>query len=646
MVRSLTLFVSAAAAVAVFTMPVRGQVTGFFVPDWTFRAANLNGTRTLGQATWRVENGEIVGTPTSPDGGWLLFDTGYQDVHVAASFRCASPCVAGVMVRSERTAAGGLQGLYASASGGESAASAVNVDPQGRITNRVALTRAAGGQIRIAPPPPPPAAAGQGGGRAGGGGRGAGRGAAAPSTFTSMFPPPASTAFRPNEWNTVQVLIDANIVQAGINQGARLEPVAVDAETGSFGPIALHVAGTNEVRFKDLALKDLQPRTTPAEQSSPRFRVQHFEEHYYGWSAAAGDFNNDKVLDVTIANRYYLGPSFTVSREIYLAQAFSPATQYGPAMVNFAHDFTGDGWDDVLVAESRTPVLYVNPRGESRRWTRYEVFPPVSSEAIVFRDVNGDKMPDAVFAGNGVVQWVTMDPKNPTGPWQVYRVSEAGPASSSNHGIGAGDINGDGRIDFVMSHGWWEQPAAGPTQTPWRFHQAAFGRNGNAGGEIVVLDANGDKLPDIVTALEAHSFGLAWYEQKRDASGAISWVQHMIMDNFTSKNAGGVTFTELHAMTSADVTGDGVPDVITGKRHWAHRDSYADPDPHGPGVLYVYRTVRNPKAPGGAEFVPELIHNRSGVGSMITTADLNRDGLVDILAATTYGGHIFWGVKK
>ena len=42
------------------------------------------------------------------------------------------------------------------------------------------------------------------------------------------------------------------------------------------------------------------------------------------------------------------------------------------------------------------------------------------------------------------------------------------------------------------------------------------------------------------------------------------------------------------------------------------------------------------------EFVPELIHNRSGVGSMIQTADLNKDGAVDIMAATSRGGHIFW----
>ncbi len=36
-------------------------------PDWTFDGAALTGMQQLGQATWRVENGEIVGTPTSPD---------------------------------------------------------------------------------------------------------------------------------------------------------------------------------------------------------------------------------------------------------------------------------------------------------------------------------------------------------------------------------------------------------------------------------------------------------------------------------------------------------------------------------------------------------------------------------------------------
>lgn len=39
----------------------------------------------------------------------------------------------------------------------------------------------------------------------------------------------------------------------------------------------------------------------------------------------------------------------------------------------------------------------------------------------------------------------------------------------------------------------------------------------------------------------------------------------------------------------------------------------------------------------------ELIHNRSGVGSHIVAADLNKDGGVDIVTSTTRGSYIFWG---
>ena len=634
----------AALTAAVVSVDVGGQSARTFAPDWTFKGSALTGMQQLGQATWRAENGEIIGTPTSPDGGWLVLDKGYQDVQFAASYRCSAGCIAGVMVRSEK-GGDGTRGVYTLISGDERSTAAVTVDAQGKIINREPLTRSGGSQARFAPPPPVPGAAQTGGG----GGRGAGRGGpggrgGSPSGFVSMFPAPPDPSVKADDWNRVEVLVDVDIFRSNVN--GRGSAIAIDGNTGSFGPVALYVGGTGEARFKDLAIKDIARRVTPTEQTASRFRAQRFEDFYQGWSAASGDFNHDGVLDVTIGNRFYLGPSFTDSREVYAGQPYNPAKEYSPAMVNFAFDYTGDGWDDILVVESRTPVLYVNPKGESRRWTRHAVFTvPVTSESIVFKDIDGDGKPDTTYGAANSVQWVSVDPSNPTGQWKTYTVSQPG-VPSSIHGIGAGDINGDGKIDIIAPHGWWEQPAGGPTQMPWTFHQGAFGRNGNAGGNIEVFDVNGDKLPDIVTALAAHGFGLAWYEQKRDAAGKISFVERMIMNDFGSQNAGGVTFTELHALTIADIDGDGIQDIVTGKRHWAHLDSYTDADGQGPAVLYWYRTVRNPKAPGGAEFVPELINNRSGVGSMIQVADLNKDGAPDIMAATSRGGHIFWNTAR
>jgi hypothetical protein len=63
-------------------------------------------------------------------------------------------------------------------------------------------------------------------------------------------------------------------------------------------------------------------------------------------------------------------------------------------------------------------------------------------------------------------------------------------------------------------------------------------------------------------------------------------------------------------------------------------------------VLYVFRSVHNAKAPGGAELVPELIHNRSGAGNAVTVADVNKDGHLDILSATDRGLFVFWGKAR
>lgn len=619
-----------------------------FVPDVTFSASSLQGWHTLGDVDWHAKDGEFVGTPhPGGNGGWLVLDKSYQDTEFALSFRCAADCKTGILLRAEKTP-DGMRGTYVSLTDGDPGAYALALDSNGKQTKRDKLGSAAA-MSRTAVPPAPStnpaaqaaalgaapetsAAGGDNAAAGGRGGRGRGRGG---------FPGrgPAASPIHPGDWNTVETLIDADIVRAQVNGTSLGFGGAATTDKGAdFGPIALYVGGSGEVDFKDISYKDLAYKNEPAEYVSPNYRAQRISDYSYAWSAAVADINHDGIKDIVAGPYYYLGPDYTVRHELYRSQTFSPGTEFALDMVNFAYDVTGDGWPDVLSTDLRPISLYVNPKGESRRWNGYLVVPQVTTEIVLLKDIDGDGKPELVYGGGGIYAYAKPDASDPTKPWTVHPISEPG-AAVNIHGMGVGDINGDHRADFITSAGWYEQPAAGSTRA-WAFHPVDFG---TGGAEMCVYDVNGDGLPDVVTSLRAHGFGLAWYEQKRDKVGNITFTQHMIMDDFSTKNPGNVTFSELHGLTCADMDGDGIPDIVTGKRYWSHLDSYTDPDPYGPAVLYVFHTIRDPKAPGGARFEPELIHNRSGVGSTVTVADLKGNGAMDIITSTNKGTYIFWG---
>lgn len=627
-----------------------------FIPDYTFDGSQLTGWRPLGQADWRAQNGVITGTARpGGGGGWLVFDRSYQDVALFSRFRCTGSCDAGVLLRAERTPEGGMKGILVALRNDTVAPYRVTLDASGRF-----LTR----QL----------ARNQGGGGGGGGGGGA-TAAPAPTSAvlqraTAELTAPVRVA--PGEWNTIEVILDANSISNHLNNvrnatpGGTVNPPAPPASGGGggvggvvppdtsrwgYGPVALYV-GSGSVQFDDVSTKDLLVVKSTPERVSSRFRVQRIDDFYYAWGADVADIDRDGTPDVISGPFYYLGPDFTTRHEYYPARVFNPGLEYVNDMLTFAHDWNGDGWVDVLNNERRPLVLYLNPKGEARRWDRIAALPEVCSETAVRGDVDGDGQPEIVYVGgDGRVAYGEPDPANLAGPWLVRKISEPVVAGCNTHGVGIGDVNGDGRMDILQARGWWEQPAAGAASGVWIYHDAAFGRLTRSpqhpgGGEISVHDFNGDGLNDVVASHSAHGWGLSWYEQKRDAAGRISFVEHPIMLDYSTRNAGDVTFSQVHSgATLADVDRDGVMDFVTGKRHWSHLDSYSDPDPYGEGVIYWYRAVRNRSAPGGVEFVPELIHNRSGVGSEVKAVDIDRDGAMDFVTSGTRGTFIFWGAR-
>jgi hypothetical protein len=598
-----------------------------FIPDAKFKGSTLAGWHTVGQANWSAQNGELIGKSTGAP-GWLMLDHIYQDVGFYTTFRCTGACDAGILLRAQKTAEG-TKGVFISIKDGETDAYTVTLDASGNEVHRDPL-RLAGGMIRYAPPATDAPE----------------RQRALPALPPGVTLPIAKSTgtMRNGEWNEIEVLLDADIVRTYLNDDGGRKSAATE-DMDSYGPIALYVGKGSEIHFKDVSYKDLAIKVDPIEQVGSGFTMQRLSPYYYGWSSAAADFNRDGKLDIVSGAFIYYGPDFTARREIFPTHTSNPTDQYS-LKIEHAYDFTGDGWPDVLMTSGDQPgaILYVNPKGESHRWKSYKVAPNVSSEDSMLADVDGDGKPDLVYVGDGYMAYASPNPADPIAPWVIHNVSEKGPWPA--HGIGVGDINGDGRMDIVSAEGWWEQPASHNDPKPWRYHPEAFGRYGRiapGGSQIGIYDVNGDGLNDVVTSLEAHGWGLAWFEQKRASNGDISFVQHMVMDNYNTQNAGGVAFSELHGTVTADIDGDGIPDFVVGKRQWSHNDDFLDPDVYGPALLYWYKTVRDPKAPGGAKLVPQLIDNSTGAGSDLLAVDLNGDGKMDIVTATKRGLYIFWG---
>jgi hypothetical protein len=366
-----------------------------------------------------------------------------------------------------------------------------------------------------------------------------------------------------------------------------------------------------------------------------RFQRRQLTDVYYSEGIAAGDLNRDGQSDVVYGPYWFAGPDFEQKREIYPAQA-QPRERYADHFFAWIHDFNGDGWNDVLTAGfPGTPAyVYENPRqdGFSGSWTRHEVFPSVANESPHFTNIVADEQPELVCTHEGYFGYATFDPQRPWQTWTFHRISDKIAPVPFGHGLGVGDVDGDGRLDLLFKDGWFQQPASLAGGPQWPLHRRAFAPRG--GAEMHAYDVDGDGDNDVITSLAAHEFGLVWHEQVRDGQ-QIAFRRHLILGDRAEQNRYGVLFSELHSVQLADIDGDGLKDIVTGKTYWSHHRQ--SPLWDAGAVIYWFRLVRGGE---GVDWVPHRADNDAGIGRQVTVHDLNADGLPDILAGGMKGAHV------
>ena len=385
------------------------------------------------------------------------------------------------------------------------------------------------------------------------------------------------------------------------------------------------------------------------------FKKTRLSDKFWAEGANFGDLNRDGVNDIIAGPYWYEGPDFKKRHEFYPATttfkkkradgsevtiegfegALGVANRYSDNFFVWVRDFNKDGWNDVLVIgfPGQDTAWFENPRGAERHWTKHIVFDQTDNESPAFTDLTGDGLPELVCNSKGFYGYASPDWSDPARPWTFHPISPNNKYGNFTHGMGVGDVNGDGRMDLLERNGWWEQPASLAGDPVWKFHRHFFGAGG---AQMYANDVNGDGRADIITSLAAHGYGLAWYEQlaRKDAAGEIEFREHIIMNALPQDNKYGVVFSELHAIDLVDMDGDGLKDIVTGKRFWSHGRIGA-PDRDAAALTYWFRLVRG--ANKSVDWVPYLIDNDTGVGTQVVAGDINGDGKPDVLVSNKKG---------
>ena len=378
--------------------------------------------------------------------------------------------------------------------------------------------------------------------------------------------------------------------------------------------------------------------------AEPRWKQHAINGKSIFETAGVLDVDNDGKLDVVSGDTWYQAPDWAPYK-------VREVTRQGTYMNDFATlpiDVNGDGHTDFVTCAyfTRNVGWVENPGVKGKEWPYHAIDTPGTSEAAVFVDLTGDGKPEVLPNSTNVVVWYELQGEGARATWKKHDFGTA----AAGHGVGSGDVNGDGRTDLLTPKGWFEAPEH-PSADPWAWHPDW--NLGATGIQILARDVDGDGLSDLVYGM-GHNYSLFWSKQEKGADGTRTWSRREIDPKLA----------QVHTLLWADIDGDGkAEELVTGKRVYAHEVEPGDTDASAIAWYDFDRTSKNwtkhiifqgepaknaPADPEKRDAQKDFPPGTAGTGLQMTAIDLDHDGDLDLICPGKSGLYYFenLGSKK